>query len=143
MRRELTWMAHAKFMHGVSGVIFDGDGRVLLLKHRFWKGQRWGLPGGLAKYGETLGATLRREMMEEAGLEVRPVKLMRVKTTGGRLAEFIVLAEAAGVPVARSPEILEARFWDIGGLPENMLGAHRELLGEMAGLVEREGLGVE
>jgi 8-oxo-dGTP pyrophosphatase MutT (NUDIX family) len=87
LRRRLAWMANDRFIHGVSGIILDREGRVLLLKHRFWIEQRWGLPGGLARHGETPGATLRRELMEETGLDVRPMRLLRVNTTRGRLAD--------------------------------------------------------
>jgi ADP-ribose pyrophosphatase YjhB (NUDIX family) len=141
VRRSLTWLAHAKFIHGVSGVIVDERGRVLLLKHRFWKEQRWGLPGGLAQHGETLGATLRRELREETGLEVRPTLLLRVKTAQGRMAEFILLGECNGTPEARSAEIMDARFWERTALPENLLAAHRELLegtGEWTGMALEE-----
>ena len=140
LRRRLAWLAHAKFIHGVSGVIVDERGRVLLLKHRFWKEQRWGLPGGLARHGETLSATLRRELREEAGVDVRPSKLLRVHTARGRLAEFILLAECAGEPAARSAEIMDARFWERTALPGNLLPAHRELL---EGSEEWSGLALE
>ena len=144
VRRNVTWAAHSKFMHGVSGVILDDKGRILLLKHRFWKDQRWGLPGGLAKYGETLGATLKREMREEAALEVRPLKLIEVRTTRGRLAEFVLLAEANGEPRPMPPEIIEARFWAWPeDLPEDLLPSHREFLRQMPELLKRPGLPAE
>lgn len=128
IRRRLAWLTHAKYIHGVSAIILDESGRVLLLKHRFWKEQRWGLPGGLARHGETLGATLRRELREETGLDVRPLKLLRVLTARKPLAEFILLAECAGVPRPCSAEIMDARFWDRAALPEDILPAHRDLL---------------
>ena len=143
VRRLVAWLTHAKFIHGVSGVILDERGRVLLLRHRFWKQQRWGLPGGLAQHGETLAATLRRELREETGLEVRPSKLLRVNTPRGRLAEFILLAECAGEPEARSAEIMDARFWERTELPENLLPAHRALLEEVLSNQDRPGLPLE
>ena len=114
----------------------DERGRVLLLKHRFWKDQRWGLPGGLARYGETLAETLRRELQEEAGIEVAAEKLLQVNTTPGRLMEFILLAKTSGLPTAKSPEIMDARFWDLTDLPENLQPGHRKLLGEFPALLE-------
>jgi len=36
----------------------------------------WSLPGGRAELGETAEATLRREMMEELGVEVEVVRLL-------------------------------------------------------------------
>jgi ADP-ribose pyrophosphatase YjhB (NUDIX family) len=143
LKRSLLWMLHAKFLHGVSGIILDGQGRVLLLKHRFWKDQRWGLPGGLARHGETLAATLRRELLEEAGIEVHPTKLLRVNTLRGSLAEFVLFAESTGTPRPRPPEILDARFWDLAALPENIQPEHRELLLELSGLVKMPGLPVD
>ena len=135
-RRDLAWLAHAKFTHGVAGVILDKQGRVLLLKHRFWKHQRWGLPGGHAKAGESLAETLRRELREETGLEVRPARLLRVSTRGRRLSVFILLAECDGQPEVRSMEIMEARFWDPTELPPDLMPDHREA-------IERRGDGVE
>jgi ADP-ribose pyrophosphatase YjhB (NUDIX family) len=143
LRRRLAWLANDRFIHGVSGIILDGEGRVLLLKHRFWIGQRWGLPGGHARRGETPGATLRRELMEETGLAVRPTRLLRVNTTRGWLTEFILLAEAEGAPEARSAEIMEARFWEVGELPGDLLPSHRELLGGLLPLGEEAGMGLE
>ena len=143
LRRTLAWLGNAKFIHGVSAIVIDDEGKVLLLKHRFWKHQRWGLPGGLARRGETLSATLRRELREETGLDVRPAKLLQVNTAKGRLAEFILLAECAGEPEAKSAEIMDARFWERTELPENLLPAHRALLEEILAKQDWPGLPLE
>jgi 8-oxo-dGTP diphosphatase len=143
LRRRLAWMANDRFIHGVSGIILDREGRVLLLKHRFWIEQRWGLPGGLARHGETPGATLRRELMEETGLDVRPMRLLRVNTTRGRLAEFILLAECDGKPVAKSAEIMDARFWAVDALPGDLLQSHATLLGKLLPLSPNAGMALE
>ena len=63
----VLWLSQAKFMVGVTGVVFDGEGRVLLLRHRFWPEGSWGLPGGYAHRGEELEAALARELREETG----------------------------------------------------------------------------
>jgi 8-oxo-dGTP diphosphatase len=143
LRRRLAWLGNDRFIHGVSGIILDRQGRVLLLKHRFWVQQRWGLPGGHARHGETPGATLRRELMEETGLEVRPTRLLRVDTGRGRLTVFILLAECDGEPVVKSAEIMEARFWEVGGLPGDLLASHAELLGRLLPLGDQPGMGLE
>lgn len=60
----------------VRGVVFDGDGRVLLVQEV--SDRRWSLPGGWADVGESPSEVVTRELLEEAGLEVRPVKLLAV-----------------------------------------------------------------
>lgn len=83
--------------------------------------------------GETPAGTLRRELKEETGLEVRPTKLLRVRTKGRRMTEFVLLAECAGKPEVKSVEIMDARFWDLKELPESLVAVHRRLLGELEG----------
>ncbi|WP_411098810.1 NUDIX domain-containing protein [Streptomyces sp. x-45] len=52
------------------------DGRVLLQRAR-WDGHDcFFLPGGGQHPGETLGATVRREVLEETGLDVTPMHLL-------------------------------------------------------------------
>jgi len=143
LRRRLAWLTNDRFIHGVSGVIMDREGRILLLKHRFWIRQRWGLPGGLAKHGETPAATLRRELMEETGLDVRPTRLLRMNTTRGHLTEFILLAECDGEPVPKSAEIMDARFCAVDALPEDLMRSHAELLARLLPLGYRAGMALE
>jgi ADP-ribose pyrophosphatase YjhB (NUDIX family) len=60
---------------GVAAVIFE-DGRVLL-QRRDDTG-RWGLPGGAVDPGESVRAAIIREVREETGLDVEPVRLIGV-----------------------------------------------------------------
>jgi 8-oxo-dGTP diphosphatase len=55
---------------GVGAVIVM-DGKVVLIRRRFepLKGQ-WSLPGGAVEVGETLEASVAREIREETGLDV-------------------------------------------------------------------------
>lgn len=60
----------------VRAVVFDGAGRVLLVQEVADGG--WSLPGGWADVGESPAEVAAREVREEAGLDVRPVKLLAV-----------------------------------------------------------------
>ena len=55
---------------GVGAVIVQ-DGRVLIVKRKYdpLAGQ-WSIPGGAVELGETLEASIAREMLEETGLEI-------------------------------------------------------------------------
>ena len=54
---------------GVRGVVTDGEGRVLLVKHTYLAG--WWLPGGGVDRGETTQTAVVRELREEAGVIAR------------------------------------------------------------------------
>lgn len=57
---------------GVAAVVFDEEGRALLVKrgHPPREGA-WGLPGGLLDLGERLVDGVRREVREECGVEIQ------------------------------------------------------------------------
>ena len=61
---RILWLAHAKFVIGVSGVVLNERNQILLLQHRFWKPGSWGLPSGYADKREKLEGTIRREVQE-------------------------------------------------------------------------------
>lgn len=57
-------------------LIEDGCGRVLLVKR--CDCGKWGIPGGLMEYGETLEQTALREAKEETGLDIEADELVGV-----------------------------------------------------------------
>ena len=59
----------------VRAAVFDGD-RVLLVRER--SDGRWALPGGWADVGCSPREMAVREVAEEAGYQVRPVRLLAV-----------------------------------------------------------------
>lgn len=56
----------------VGALVQGPSGRLLLVRTHKW-GHRWGVPGGKVDLGETLWAAVRREVMEETGLELERV----------------------------------------------------------------------
>jgi 8-oxo-dGTP diphosphatase len=53
---------------GVAAIVFDRNRRMLLLRRHVGGG--WAPPSGRVEPGETVEAALRRELLEETGLEV-------------------------------------------------------------------------
>ena len=68
--------------------VIVADGRVLLLKHRDSVGDWYSLPGGGQKHGETLEEAVRRECLEETGLQVRMGRLLFVRDYIAQHHEF-------------------------------------------------------
>lgn len=66
---------------GVGAVLVREDGRLFLARRGpLSRNERglWEFPGGSVEFGETLAAALRREMMEEFGVDVEVGALLDV-----------------------------------------------------------------
>src|SRR3954451_22333697 len=62
---------------GVRGAVFDAEGRILMVREAI-DAHRWTLPGGWADMNQTPAQSVVREVFEESGYHVRPVKLAAV-----------------------------------------------------------------
>lgn len=60
---------------GVKALILKDD-KFLVMHNNGVKEDLWELPGGRMEFGETSEETLRREILEETGLTVKPIKLL-------------------------------------------------------------------
>jgi 8-oxo-dGTP diphosphatase len=127
---RVLWLAHSKFMIGVTGIVRDPDGQVLLLRHRLWpEGQQWGLPTGYAKAGETFQQTIIREVHEETGLNVTIGDIVRLRSGYKLRAEVAYDALCTGGELKLSPlEVLDARWFPVDALPAGVLDAHLTLI---------------
>ncbi|MET4924032.1 NUDIX domain-containing protein [Streptomyces sp. PSRA5] len=127
---RVLWLANAKFMVGVTGVVRNEEGEILLLKHRMWPANRpWGLPTGYAIKSEEFPQTIVREVREETGLEVVPGQLVQV-TSGYKLRVEIAYEalHVGGDLKLDSFEILEAKWFSPNALPEGMQESHVQLI---------------
>ena len=81
IKGAIAWLANVRYAVGVAAVIFDGEGKVLLVRHTYrgaaWE---WGLPGGWVKGRESLERALTRELREETGLEIVVEQLVTVQS---------------------------------------------------------------
>lgn len=126
---RLLWLANAKFIVGVAGVISDSEGRVLLLRHRFWPDESWGIPGGYVHKGERLADALARELREETGCQIDDVRLLEVSSGYRMRIEVFFAARLTGGELRLDPaEVLEAGFFSPDALPAGVLATHRRLI---------------
>ncbi len=114
----------AKFRIAVYALIFE-DEKVLLAHRRDidW----WNLPGGGMEAGETVEEAMRREVLEETGLEVQVGKLIGVYSKP--LKQEIVITFRCfptGGLLTETEESRACRYFNPDDLPTNTLPKHRQ-----------------
>jgi nucleoside triphosphatase len=62
----------------VGALIVNGEEEILLVRSYKW-GAKYTVPGGHIELGERSEAAVKREIKEEVGLDVEPVKLLLVQ----------------------------------------------------------------
>jgi ADP-ribose pyrophosphatase YjhB (NUDIX family) len=124
----------------VRAVVFDQDGRLLFVLEK--STARWTLPGGWADVGSSPAEMAARETLEEAGLEVRPMKLLAVHDKARQAHPpsvfyvykmFFRCALLGGRP-RPSHETVDVRFFSRDRLPE--LDTERVTAGQVARMFE-------
>lgn len=120
---------------GVRGLIFDGEGRVFLVKHSYISG--WHLPGGGVEKGETLIAALDRELREEGNIEptdppvLHAIYFNRRVSRRDHVALFIVRSFRQIAPPQPNSEIIAHGFFAPHELPADTSRATRERIAEV------------
>jgi ADP-ribose pyrophosphatase YjhB (NUDIX family) len=117
---------------GVQGIVVRGGTEVLLIRHSYVRG--WHLPGGGVERDENLEQSLRRELLEEAGIEIvgRP-RLHGVfsnfqRSKGDHIAIFVIHDWQQVEARSAKLEIIEQRYFSLYSLPSGLIdGARRRL----------------
>ncbi len=120
---------------GVSAIVEDGDGRVVLVRHSYQPG--WHLPGGGVARGEPPADAILRELREEIGLvksdapELAGIFTRRL----GLVTNTIALYRVRGADFVFKPnfEIREIMRADPAALPADTAPGARRRLAELAG----------
>jgi ADP-ribose pyrophosphatase YjhB (NUDIX family) len=107
----------------VRGAVFQGD-KLLMVREVMDNG--WTLPGGWADVGESPALATEREVLEEAGLQVKAVRLIGVYDANripGSLDLFhayklIFLCDLVSGEIQTSHETAEGGFFSQDELPE-------------------------
>jgi len=119
---------------GVVAAARTADGRWLLVRRA--DTGTWALPGGTLEWGETISATLARELLEEAGVErsslVRLVGVYSRPDRDSRFHAVTVVVECQVEPPSRPPvnplEIREARLFSDADLPKELAFSMQDML---------------
>ena len=119
---------------GVAGAVYDDQGRILLVKHRYNPG--WRLPGGGVDRGEPPRDAVLRELAEEVGLSGGVAEFFGLYVRkAGWVTAVVALYRVRGAQVNFRPnlEIKEICYADPKQPPDGLTPAARKRLKELAG----------
>ena len=107
---------------GTQIIIKNDKGEILLLKRSKEIGYgEWEFPGGHIEFGETFEQCVKRECIEELGIDVQISKLISVAPNfvqGNHYIIFVFLASSfKGFPENKEPDVHSEMGW----FPENKL----------------------
>jgi 8-oxo-dGTP diphosphatase len=106
---------------GVFAAIFDKEGRILCVRMNYAT-HAWTTPGGRVELGESPLDALKREVLEESGLEVVPEELVGVysKPHKNDIVLFFRARVVAQNPWQPNDEIAQMGYFGRDDLPEPM-----------------------
>jgi len=131
------WRMRRGMTLGAQGVVIDGDGRVLLVRHSYRPG--WWFPGGGVEWGETLDEALARELEEEVGVTFTGAPVLHglfsngTNFPGDHIAVYLVRQWTRREGYRQRGEIAEAEMFAPGDVPATTDPGTRNRLAEIFG----------
>jgi ADP-ribose pyrophosphatase YjhB (NUDIX family) len=132
-RSYVMWLLNAKVTAGVTAVIHNQRGEVLLLEHAFRRRYPWALPGGWMGRAEAPEAAIVREVKEETGLDIRVEALLAVRTFFRPRLDIVYRCVVEGGTIRGSPETLSWQWCLPGAYPPDTDPYSIELVERAAG----------
>jgi ADP-ribose pyrophosphatase YjhB (NUDIX family) len=116
---------------GVRGAVIKDGKYILLVRHGYVAG--WHLPGGGVESGESALVALKRELKEEAAIDVTSPPSLRAVHHNGRRDHVLLYLVDAFTAGTRLPnwEIREARFFPVDALPNEITSSTRLYIDEI------------
>jgi len=130
------YIGHAMLLApAAAAIVRNQAGRVLLIRRG--DGRGWSLPGGMMEPGERVADCVVREVREETGLEVEPVRLVGIYSDpafthitypNGDQVHFVSATfecqVVGGMLAADGDESLEVAYFAPNALPERVVCDH-------------------
>lgn len=129
------WRLRRSVTLGAQAVVFDDLKRVLLVRHGYRPG--WHFPGGGVEKSESVETAIRRELVEETGVEIigRPdffgLYTNFKQFPSDHVALFLVPQYRQLAEPPTGWEIRERGFFELERLPTGVTGAVTRRLAEL------------
>ena len=114
----------------MGALIFDREKLLLVQRGKEPLKGYWSLPGGILELGETLATGIKREVLEETGLEIEPLSIFEVferimPDSGGKTEYHYVLIDYLCKPVGgelrAASDVANVAWVSQAGLPQYRL----------------------
>ncbi|CAM3231251.1 NUDIX domain-containing protein [Prescottella defluvii] len=122
------------WLPGVSVVLFDDDGRLLLTQRA--DNGLWAVVSGILEPGEEPGPAVLREVREETGLEAQLLRVVSIGAAGpvtypnGDIASYLdvcfVARVVSGEAHVADDENLDVRWFSPDALPADMTASSKQ-----------------
>ncbi|ADI32369.1 NUDIX hydrolase [Staphylothermus hellenicus] len=132
---------------GVGAVVLVGD-KILLVK----RGNEpcrgcWSIPGGHLEYGESIGEAAHRELLEETGINARPLGIIYVDEilpSNSSRYHFVLIDVLMDtkymVEPKASSDALQARFYPLDNLPKPLTPSTKRFINYLKLLIKKNKL---
>jgi ADP-ribose pyrophosphatase YjhB (NUDIX family) len=108
----------------IRGMLLTPDKKILMVKES--TDHKWSLPGGWADIGHSPKETIVKELKEETGLDITPVKLLAVfdkrmhahPPTHLYCYKMVFYCEANSLQLNKGFDVLDVGYFDVDELPE-------------------------
>ena len=141
LRRALLAVLRIR-TRGVKVMLFDDEGRIVLIRNSYGRSDLFVLPGGGIHRSETPIDAARREVCEELGCAIDDLAFVasyQNRGEGKRDVVHLFTASTTGAPRAASIEIAEARAFALDALPESVSSSTRRRIDEHLGTATANG----
>jgi 8-oxo-dGTP diphosphatase len=117
LQLKIMRLMNDEFLIGVTGIIFNENNEVLLVKHTY-RQIKWSLPGGYLKAKEHPSEGVEREIKEETGFIVSADRQLKLRTDRktGRI-DITYVGKFIGGDFVHSEEVTEYGFYSFDKLP--------------------------
>jgi ADP-ribose pyrophosphatase YjhB (NUDIX family) len=134
--QRFIWRRFKPRTRGVKIMLFDADGRILLIRNSYGDTQAYVLPGGGVHPFESPERAAHREVREELSCGVSDLNLVAThysEREGKRDSIWLFEGRANETPKPDPKEVAEAVFFAPDQLPERVSPATARRIAERAG----------